>query len=113
MGIVWALSPVEVHSALVCKRADGSLDPADFLAARNRANLFFSAATQVVVVEQVVARALRVLDLHPLRAADAMQLAAALVVSRERPETLPFVTLDARLAQVAEREGFPLSWRET
>ena len=112
VGIVWALSPVEVHSALVRRRTDGSLDAPGFLEARKRANLFFAAMSPIVVLEQVVMRALRVLDLHPLRAADALQLAAALIVSRERPQDLPFVTLDTRLAQAAEREGFPLLWRE-
>jgi predicted nucleic acid-binding protein len=41
-----------------------------------------------------------------LRAADAQQLAAAIVGSEDQPATLPFVTLDDRLAQSAEREGF-------
>ena len=108
VGIVWALSPVEVHSALVRRRRDGSLATPDFAASRNRAKLFFSAMAQVVALEQVAERAVRVLDLHPLRAADALQLAAALVASRERPQDLPFVTLDERLAEAAEREGFPL-----
>jgi predicted nucleic acid-binding protein len=76
--------------------------------ARSRAKLVYSAMAQIVVLEQVAERALRVLDLHTLRAADALQLAAALVASRERPQDLPFVTLDEHLAEAAEREGFPL-----
>ena len=60
------------------------------------------------MLDLVVERAQRVLDLHALRAADAAQLAAALVASGERPRELPFVTLDRRLAEAAEREGFPL-----
>jgi hypothetical protein len=48
---------------------------------------------------------------HPLRAADACQLAAAWVAAEGQPETLPVVTLDGRLAAAAEREGFPvLTW---
>jgi predicted nucleic acid-binding protein len=43
---------------------------------------------------------------HPLRAADAMQLAAALVAAEERPASLRLVTLDDRLADAARREGF-------
>ena len=108
VGIVWALSPVEVHSALVRRRREGSLTAPDFTAARSRAKHCFAAMAQVVVLEQVAERALRVLDLHTLRAADAMQLAAALVASRERPQDLAFVTLDERLAEAAEREGFLL-----
>ena len=37
---------------------------------------------------------------------DALHLAAALVLSDFDPGTLPFVTLDDRLAQAARREGF-------
>jgi hypothetical protein len=35
-----------------------------------------------------------------------MQLGAAIVAAEEKPETLNFVTLDARLAEAAEKEGF-------
>jgi predicted nucleic acid-binding protein len=48
----------------------------------------------------------RLLRTHSLRAADAFQLAAARAASEDRPETLPFVTLDDRLALAAQREGF-------
>lgn len=46
------------------------------------------------------------LELHPLRAADALHLAAALLAVEERPQGLGFVTFDLRLADAAEREGF-------
>ena len=41
-----------------------------------------------------------------LRAADACQLAAALIAARERPRGFQLVTLDCRLRQAAELEGF-------
>jgi len=41
---------------------------------------------------------------HPLRAADALQLAAALVACDERPDVLAFVTLDDRIAEAASTE---------
>jgi predicted nucleic acid-binding protein len=41
-----------------------------------------------------------------LRAADALQLAAAFVASERRPPTLELVTLDERLAAAARKEGF-------
>jgi hypothetical protein len=43
-----------------------------------------------------------------LRAADALQLAAALIVCDERPESLSFVCLDDRLREAARKEGFPV-----
>ena len=50
--------------------------------------------------------AVRLVRVHDLRAADALQLAAAIVASENRPETLDLVTLDDRLALAASREGF-------
>lgn len=40
------------------------------------------------------------------RAADALQLAAALIACDEQPSLPPFVALDHRLADAARREGF-------
>ncbi len=52
--------------------------------------------------------ALRFLRVHPLRAADALQLAAAFAAAEGKPRNLPFVCLDERLSAAAGREGFPL-----
>ena len=52
--------------------------------------------------------AVRFLRVHPLRAADALQLAAAFVAAERRPPTLEVVTLDDRLAAAARKEGFVL-----
>ena len=52
--------------------------------------------------------ALRFLRAHELRAADAIQLAAGVAAAEGRPTTLAFVSLDDRLAEAAEREGFPV-----
>ncbi|MGN6592705.1 MAG: PIN domain-containing protein [Terriglobales bacterium] len=52
--------------------------------------------------------ALRILCSHPLRAADALQLAAAVIAAGHQPHVLPFVSLDTRLRAAAAREGFPL-----
>jgi hypothetical protein len=51
-------------------------------------------------------RAERLLRVHPLRAADALQLAAALLVFGDKPRGRSFVTLDDALLQAARREGF-------
>jgi predicted nucleic acid-binding protein len=50
--------------------------------------------------------AIRFLRVHPLRAADALQLAAAFIGAERRPASLEIVTLDDRLATAARREGF-------
>jgi predicted nucleic acid-binding protein len=51
-------------------------------------------------------RALRLLRVHALRAADAFQLAAALIACEEQPRDSFFYTGDQRLAAAAQAEGF-------
>ena len=103
---VWALTPLEVLSALWRRRRLAEIEVRAQAAAED-ALLELEAAWSIVAdVTQVDRRARRLLATHPLRAADAAQLAAALVACDERPERLPFVTLDERLAEAARREGF-------
>jgi predicted nucleic acid-binding protein len=46
------------------------------------------------------------MDVHPLKAADALQLAAAYRWAAERPDGHEFVSLDGALSRAAEAEGF-------
>jgi len=55
------------------------------------------------IVRETATRLLRV---HPLRAADALQLAAAFIAAEQRPASLEMITLDDRLANAARKEGF-------
>jgi predicted nucleic acid-binding protein len=99
---------VEIHSALTRRLREGELRVEGFRKARHRTEGLLAAFSQVSLLEAVCERAVRILDVHPLSAAAALQLAAAIVASKERPRGLPFVTLDGRLAEAAEREGFPV-----
>lgn len=60
---------------------------------------------EVVDLFATRSRAISLLARHPLRAADAAQLGAALLVAENDPSSLEFVCLDERLAIAAEREG--------
>jgi hypothetical protein len=60
----------------------------------------------IIDVEAIKSHARRLLRLHPLRAADAMQLGAAWEWAAGRPTSRVFHTLDVRLALAAQREGF-------
>ncbi len=104
--IVWSLTPVEVLSALWRRRRAGELDDVSATTAQAALVQLEPAWSRVVDVTAVERRARRLLGVHPLRAADALQLSAALVASGERPDLLDFVTLDVRLADCARREGF-------
>lgn len=106
--IVWCLTEVEIHSALARRDRDGSLEKENGATARESLVELARSWEEVVVLDAVRSRAIRLLRAHPLRAADALQLAAALVVSEERPESLSFVSLDDRLSDAARKEGFPV-----
>jgi len=62
--------------------------------------------SEVTALEIVRRHAERLVESHPLRAADALQIGAALVAAEDDPASLPFVTLDRAQAEAAEREGF-------
>lgn len=104
--VTWLLSPVEVVSALCRREREGALKRNQRTLAEARLDRLIAPSTRVIDVELVAHRARRLLALHPVRAADALQLAAALIACEERPELLPFVTFDERLSDAANREGF-------
>ncbi len=64
--------------------------------------------SEVLPSENLRRRAERLLAVHPLRAADALQLAAALLWARGATNEHAFVCFDERLRQAAVREGFSL-----
>ena len=106
--VVWVLTPLEVISALTRRLRESSLKLSAFHKAKEQLVLLERAWSEVTSVETVRERARRLLESHSLRAADALQIAAAIVACEDKPQHLPFVTLDNRLALAAEREGFRL-----
>ena len=107
--IVWWATDIECVSAIARRERDGLLSPAAAAAAIERLD-FLGAAWQEVQPSPPLRRtAVRLLRVHPLRAADALQLAAGLAASDGDARSLTFVTLDDRLAQAAVREGFVIA----
>ncbi len=104
--VIWWVSPVECVSALERRRREEKIEKAQYDEARRRLEALCRAAFVVQPHPQVRSRAERLLALHSLRAGDALQLAAALVASDERPQAETFVSLDGRLRDAAHREGF-------
>lgn len=104
--IVWWATPVECLSALARLEREGALRATDVVASRRRLDALAATWHEVQPAEPVRRTALRMLRVHPLRAADALQLAAAWTAAEGRPETLTIVTHDARLQEAAAREGF-------
>ena len=106
-GIVaWWGTPVECFSAFARLRREKVLDPVGEDRARSIVVELAAVWAEIQPSTMVREAAGRVLRLHPLRAADALQLAAALVWAKGRAEMLDFVCLDHRLRDAARLEGF-------
>lgn len=104
--VAWVLSDVELRSALCRLERDGAISSSDALEAAERLGRTWSGVHVVGLTDSVKMRAKRLLGVHPLRAADALQLAAALGAAYDDPSGRSFVCLDGRLRAAAAREGF-------
>ncbi len=106
--LVWWASPVECASALARLERDGALDEASATTAFDRLKQIAAGWHEVEAGDAIREAAIRFLRVHPLRAADALQLAAAFIAADRQPSSLEIVTLDDRLAAAARKEGFVL-----
>ena len=104
--LVWWSTEVECASALARLEREGGIDPIGAAHAFERMAQLARGWYEVDPSDGVREAAIRFLRVHQLRAADALQLAAAFVASERRPSTLELVTLDERLAAAARKEGF-------
>jgi uncharacterized protein len=105
MTVWWGCS-IECASALDRLCRDGGLDETGLATALGRLEAFADAWYEVLPTNEVRERAIRLLRVHALRAADSIQLAAALIAASENPRALPFLTADDRLREAAVKEGF-------
>jgi hypothetical protein len=103
---VWWGTPVECRSAFARLRREGVFTAAAERKVVSLLDRLASEWTEVLPGNRVRDHAGRLLLRHPLRAADSLQLASALVWADGRPEEHEFVCLDHRLREAAGREGF-------
>ena len=104
--IVWTLTRVELLSAIARRRRKESRSAAMLTVARRNILRAWDGWSEITTVELVRRHAERLVESYPLRAADALQLGAALIAAEGDPTNLELVTLDRNLADAAEREGF-------
>jgi len=106
--IVWWATEVECASAIARLERDDALDDTAATQAFQRLRQLAQTWHEVDASDPIREAAVRFLRVHPLRAADALQLAAAFIAAERRPSSLEMVTLDDRLAAAARKEGFTL-----
>jgi predicted nucleic acid-binding protein len=104
--VVWWAARVECEAAVARRRREGLLAPPGEAQARRVLERIFQVAGEVPATDGVRQHAVRLVRVHALRAADALQLAAAVVWADGTLAGRELVTLDDRLAEAASREGF-------
>ncbi len=104
--VVWWATPMECQSAFARLRREGNLTRQDEDEARTVLAALESSWVELVPSERIREHAGRALLSHPLRAADSLQLGAALAWSDSQPRGFDFICLDRKLSEAAQLEGF-------
>jgi len=104
--VVWWATRTECLSALARRRRDRQLSAPVEQRARRVLVALAAEWSEVLPSKTLRQRSERLLSVHALRAADAFQLAAALLWSRGETAAHAVVSFDDRLREAARREGF-------
>jgi predicted nucleic acid-binding protein len=104
--LIWWGTTVEIASALARRERERLLSADEVTSALLLARQLAESWHEIVPSDAVRRTAERLLRTHPLRAADSLQLAAALITADHDPGNLQLVCLDERLNSAARREGF-------
>jgi len=104
--VVWWAASVEIQSAIARLHRSGELDQRARDVAISRLVFTQAGWREVRPSEALRAKAEELLQAHPLRAADSLQLAAALVWCGGKPARRSFLCSDVRLSEAAISVGF-------
>ena len=99
------LSEIEVASALERRSREGAFSPAERDRALAALTIDLRAIVVVELTPDICARARTLLQRHPLRAGDAIQLASCLYLQEQLAEPIAMVGFDDRLTAAARLEG--------
>ena len=106
--VVWWATRVECVSTLMRQIRAGALSAAGERQARQVLATLARSWIEIQPTEALRGTAERLLAVHPLRAADAFQLAAASEWRRRQTAETPFISFDARLREAAYKEGLTI-----
>lgn len=104
--VVWWTAPVEIASALARLARMKQINATDCAKARKLAHVLSDSWSVIQPSDVLRARALQRVDRYDLRAADSLQLAAALEWCEDAPQGRVFLTTDERLREAALLAGF-------
>jgi len=106
--VVWWATPIEIASASAQLLRQEKITSAEYAHVKLQAEQLANTWHTVAPSASIAKRACGLLETHPLRAADALQLAAALEWCEGKPDGEVFLTFDRRLSQAAGLVGFAL-----
>lgn len=106
LPVVWWASMVEVHSAIARLHRLGRLKDIEKKGALSRLNVLSRGWREILPSDSLRETAARLFDNYELRAADSLQLAAALIWCQQRPARRTFICADQRLSKAAATAGF-------
>lgn len=105
---VWWATHVEIASALAFSFRRQELTPNEFTHGKSQADGLARLWDVIVPSAKIALDARALLERYPLRAADALQLAAAMEWCEGQPNGNVFLTFDRRLREAAGLAGFTL-----
>ncbi|HUD14853.1 MAG TPA: PIN domain-containing protein [Terracidiphilus sp.] len=105
---VWWAAPVEIVSGLTRLARMGEIGRNELLAGKQLAQTLSLTWVSINPSAMIAAAACSLPESHPLSAADALQLAAALEWCEGQPSGKVFLTFDRRLREAATLAGFTL-----
>ena len=105
---IWWASPVECRSAIYRRHRESPIPQQTLKRALKRLDALAKDLDTIAATESVRQKAEKLPAAHPLRAADALQLASALIWRKNKPDQETFICLDNRLREAARLEGFNL-----
>ena len=106
--VTWRATQVEIMSGLTRLDRMGQITHDRFFIGKRIAQEIMRDWISVGSIESIAGNACLQLELYPLRAADALQLAAALEWCEGKPRGNVFLTFDRRLREAAGSAGFTL-----
>jgi uncharacterized protein len=104
--LAWWGTTVEISSALARREREALLSPDEIASALAATRELAASWHEIMPSDALRQTAERLLRVHSMRAADSLQLAAALIAADHDTTAFEIVCLDTRLTSAARREGF-------
>ncbi|MGA1842313.1 MAG: type II toxin-antitoxin system VapC family toxin [bacterium] len=105
---VWWGTPLECYSTFARLLRDCIINSQEEQKAKKPLDKLTDIWTEINPSYDIRDQAIRLISVHPLKAADSLQLAAAIIWSGKSPKDYHFVCLDKKLREAALKEGFTI-----